>query len=102
VGGEKKKATKPGLVHLGFRGSQELTARIDRLATFMGERLGGVNISRSQVLEVLVNRALPLVEAEYIIENAGFTPAEIKAAIRLVDKEEARILKLRERLPKDK
>jgi hypothetical protein len=96
-----KKRDPKALVHLGFRGSKALTARIDRLATFMGERLGGVNISRSQVLEVLVNQALPLVEAEYIVENAGFTPAEIKAAIRLVAKEEARILKLREQLPDD-
>jgi hypothetical protein len=100
VGEDTKKAPR-ALVHLGFRGTKALTARIDRLATLMGERLGGVNISRSQVLEVLVNQALPIVEVEYLIENAAFTPAQIKAAIRLCAKEEARILKLRERLPDD-
>jgi hypothetical protein len=98
----KGKTSDPGaLVHLGFRGSKALTARIDRLATFMGDRLGGVNISRSQVLEVLVNRALPLVEVDYVIDPGGFTPAEIKAAIRQVAKEKARILKLQEQLPDD-
>ena len=96
-----KKADSKALVHLGFRGSKALTGRIDRLATLMGDRLGGMKISRSQVLEVLVNQALPLVEVEYLVENAEFTPAQIKAAIRLVAKEEARILKLQEQLPDD-
>jgi hypothetical protein len=102
MGGGKKKGSKPELVHLGFRGSEELTARIDKLAELMGERLGGVRISRSQVLEVLVHQALPLLEYEYMVEAEGFTPKAIAGAIKLMDKEEARILKLRERLPKDK
>jgi len=105
VGGGKKKEEKPELVHLGFRGSQELTGRIDALRTFMGEHLGGMNISRSQVLEVLVHRALPLIEAEYIYQTSGgpnYSREEIVRLVRLVAKEEERVRKLREQLPKDK
>ena len=67
----------------------------------MGDRLGGVTISRSQVLEVLVNRALPLVEAEYVLEGGHYSPEEVRANIRQIANELTRIRKLPEQLPKD-
>jgi hypothetical protein len=99
-----KKDDPHALVHLGFRGNKVLTERIDKLRTHLSFRLGGMNISRSQVLEVLVRRALPLVEAEQVVEierGQGYAPSEITTIIRLVAKEEARIRKLREQLPDD-
>jgi hypothetical protein len=70
----------------------------------MGERVGGMNISRSQVLEVLVHRALPLLEAEYILQTTGapnYSQSEITRIKRRLAIEEARIRKLREQLPEE-
>jgi hypothetical protein len=52
--------------HLGFRADAALTERLDDLAKAMSERLRGVEISRSAVMKLAVETALPELELEYL------------------------------------
>jgi hypothetical protein len=76
VGRPKKDSPKP--THLGFRGSAELTARLDRIAEAMGKRLGGVEVPRSQVLKAMVERALLTMEPEFTGKYGTLTQTEIR------------------------
>jgi hypothetical protein len=64
--GRPKKEGAGKAVHLGFRGDAKLTARIDRVAAAMTEKLGGVEVPRSQVLKILVINGLAPLEMEYL------------------------------------
>lgn len=61
---------------MGFRGDPEILERLDRVASAMGEQLGGLDISRSAVLKLIVTTTLPLLELEHLREIPGVTQGE--------------------------
>jgi hypothetical protein len=79
--GRPKKEGAGKAVHLGFRGDAALTARIDGIAAAMTEKLGGVEVSRSQVLKLLVINGLAPLEMEYLKQVSGKTPEDSVAVM---------------------
>lgn len=61
-----KKDEPPQPTHLGFRGDPALVQRIDEVAKKMSESLGGIEISRSQVLKLLIVNGLVELEMEHL------------------------------------
>jgi hypothetical protein len=94
--GSKKDEGAPS--HLAFRASPKTTARIERLAKEMSKKLGGVEISKTAVLKMLVEKALPAFELEYTEALNEYTPEETKSMLRLVADETERQKFLAERL----
>jgi hypothetical protein len=67
--------------HLGFRGSAELTRRLDRVCAGMGERVQGVEISRSAVMKKILETELPYYELQFVDEEAPDKDAELASWI---------------------
>jgi hypothetical protein len=87
--GPKKDEGAPS--HLAFRASPEMTARIERLAEAMSEKLGGVEISKTAVLKMLVEKSLPALELEYTPEVLNeYTPEETKGMLKVIATEAER------------
>jgi len=86
--GPKKEEGAPS--HLAFRASPELTARVERLAEAMSEKLSGVEISKTAVLKMLVERSLPSFELEYTSALSEYTPEEAKGMLKLIANETER------------
>lgn len=94
--GPKKEEGAPS--HLAFRASPKMTARIERLAGDMSEKLGGVEISKTAVLKMMVEKALPAFELEYTEALSEYTPEETKSMLKLITDETERQKFLAERL----
>jgi hypothetical protein len=86
--GPKKDEGAPS--HLAFRASPKTTARIERLAKEMSKKLGGVEISKTAVLKMLVEKALPAFELEYTEALNEYTPEQTKDALKLIADEAQR------------
>jgi hypothetical protein len=86
--GPKKEEAAPS--HLAFRASPELTARIERLAGDMSEKLGGVEISKTAVLKMLVEKALPAFEVEYTKAADDYSLEQTKDVLKLIADEAQR------------
>jgi len=86
--GPKKDEGAPS--HLAFRASPKTTARIERLAEEMSKKLGGVEISKTAVLKMLVEKALPAFELEYTEALNEYTPEETKGMLKVIATEAER------------
>jgi hypothetical protein len=86
--GPKKEEGSPS--HLAFRASPKMTARIDRLAEDMSKKLGGVEISKTAVLKMLVEKALPAFEIEYTEAAADYSLEQTKDVLKLIADEAQR------------
>jgi hypothetical protein len=69
---------KPKTERLGFRADQELATRVDDLVNAMDDspRLKGLDANMTVALKMLVRRALPLAELEYLGFIPGMTAEE--------------------------
>jgi hypothetical protein len=94
--GPKKDEGAPS--HLAFRASPKTTARIERLAKEMSKKLGGVEISKTAVLKMLVEKALPAFELEYTEALNEYTPEQLRDVLTLVADETERQKFLAKRL----
>jgi hypothetical protein len=78
VGNQPEK--RPKTERLGFRADPELAARVNDLIEAMqrSARMKGLDVNMTVALKMLVRRALPLAELEYMGKMAGMTKEQEK------------------------